>query len=587
VKRIILGAALLALGAALSFALTIYPIDRAEILAGARFDFKVELDGVVAQSDISVTVTRAGTTADYAKAFGRKAEYLEKEKGVEASALLLRDLSLPAAGTYTVTAGDGKATKTVTWTVYAPAAKPAAKNVIFLLGDGLSIGHRTAARIMSKGNTQGRTNGLMNFDLMERVGMVGTSSVDSIAVDSANSMSAYMTGHKTSVNAIGVYADRTPDPFDDPRQETIVELLRRTSRKSIGIVSDAELEDATPAALVAHTRLRAEKAAIVKFFSEAKPEVILGGGAAYFIPQSITGSKRKDDLNWVTSFTQDGYALATSATELAQVMASKPKKVLGLFHPENMDGVMDRKLFLANTVADYPDQPDLTDMTSAALEVLSKNRDGFFLMVEAGLIDKFSHPMDWERAVYDTIMFDKVIGIAQDFAKKNPGTLVIVTGDHTHSISVYGTVNDNLKPGSPLRDKVGTYAAAGFPSYQDADKDGYPDTPAVPKRLAVGFANHPDYWENFLPKLDGTFAPTVKNEKGEYVANEKYKTDEAVLIAGNLARTVDATEVHSVDDMTISASGPGAEKLKAYQENTSIFRYMVEALGVFSPKPKN
>jgi alkaline phosphatase len=467
--------------------------------------------------------------------------------------------------------------------VYPPAAKAAAKNVIFLIADGLSIGHRTAARLMAKGNTEGKSNGLMNFDLMDRTGMVGTSSVDSIAVDSANSMGAYMTGHKSSVNAIGVYADRTPDPFDDPRQETIGDLLRRTTKKSIGVVSDAELEDATPAAVLSHTRLRGEKAAIVKFFYDLKPEVILGGGAAYFIPKSVTGSKRKDELNYVEMFQQAGYSLATTATELKQVIAAKPQKVLGLFHPENMDGVMDRLIFRANTVEDFPDQPDLTDMTRAALEVLAKNKEGFFLMVEAGMVDKFSHPMDWERAVYDTIMFDKVIGIAQEFAKKNPDTLIIVTGDHTHSISVYGTVSD-LKPGKSMRNKVGTYGAAGFPNYKDEDKDGYPDSPLVTKRLAVGFGNHPDYWETFRPKIDGTFAPTVKNEKGEYVANDKYKSNEAVLIAGNLSQTADSTEVHSVDDITLSASGPGSEKLKAYQENTSIFRYMVEALGILSPK---
>jgi alkaline phosphatase len=83
--------------------------------------------------------------------------------------------------------------------------------------------------------------------------------------------------------------------------------------------------------------------------------------------------------------------------------------------------------------------------------------------------------------------------------------------------------------------------------------------------------------------MDSTFAPTVKDAQGNYIANEKYKTDEAVLIAGNLART-EATEVHSVDDMTLSASGPGSEKLRAYQENTAIFRYVVEALGL-APKP--
>jgi alkaline phosphatase len=243
-----------------------------------------------------------------------------------------------------------------------------------------------------------------------------------------------------------------------------------------------------------------------------------------------------------------------------------------------MDGYLDRKILKANTVAQFPDQPDLTDMTRVALDKLSKNKDGFFLMVEAGLIDKFEHPMDWERAVYDAIMYDKVVALAQEFAKKNPDTLIVAVGDHTHSISVYGTVDDN-KPGTSMRDKVGTYQAAGFPNYVDADNDGFPDSPNPSKRLAVGFGNHPDYWETFKPKLDATFAPTVKNEKGQYIANDKYKSDDAVLITGNLAFT-DATEVHSVDDTVLTMSGPGSDKVKAYQENTAVFRILAEALGL-------
>ena len=230
------------------------------------------------------------------------------------------------------------------------------------------------------------------------------------------------------------------------------------------------------------------------------------------------------------------------------------------------------------TVKDYNDQPDLTNLTRTALEVLSTNKEGFFLMVEAGLVDKYSHPMDWERAVYDTIMFDKVIAIAQEFIKKNPDTLLVVTGDHTHSISVYGTVDDK-KAGPLMRDKVGTYANAGFTNYVDANGDGYPDSPNPSKRLAIGWANHPDYWETFTPKLDAPFSPTVQDQNKLYVANDKYKSDTATMISGNLART-DSTEVHSIDDMTLLMSGPGSDKVKGYQENTATFRYIVEALGL-------
>lgn len=121
------------------------------------------------------------------------------------------------------------------------------------------MGHRTSARLMSKGVTNGMYNGKLSMDTLPYTAMLGTCSVDSIAADSANTASAYMTGHKSSVNALGVYADRTPDSLDDPKQETIAELLRRTTGKSIGVVSDAEIEDATPASVVGHTRRRADQ----------------------------------------------------------------------------------------------------------------------------------------------------------------------------------------------------------------------------------------------------------------------------------------------------------------------------------------
>jgi len=558
-------------------ALNVFPIDKAEILAGAKFDFKVELYGV--QDESGVTLTINGKTAD--KVLGKKAAYITEDLGKagQGSAYLLRDVVLKTPGTYKVDVADAfGSVKSVTWTVYAPAPKPVAKNVIFLLADGYSVGTRTAARLLAKGNTEGTANGLLAIDQMDRTGMVGTSSVDAITVDSANSMSAYMTGYKTSINALGVYADRTADPFDDPRQETLAELIKRTTKKSIGIVSDAELEDATPAAVVSHTRLRDEKAAIVGMLLAAKPEVLLGGGSAYFLPKSTAGSKRKDETNYIDLFQKAGYELATTGTELQAAAAKNPKNLLGLFHPSNMDGYLDRKILKANTVAQFPDQPDLTEMTKVALNALSKNKEGFFLMVEAGLVDKFEHPMDWERAVYDAIMYDKVVAIAQEFAKKNPDTIIVAVGDHSHSISVFGTVDDN-KPGTSMRDKVGTYAAAGFPNYVDADNDGFPDSPDVSKRLAVGWGNHPDYWETYKPKLDGTFSPTVQNEKKQYVANDKYKSDSAVLIQGNLSYA-DATEVHSVDDMVLNMSGPGSDQIKGYQENTAVFKYLVHALGL-------
>ncbi len=558
----------------LAFAQTIYPIDRATMVTGGKFDFKVEFDGVVKSSDVKITINGK----DAQSVLGGQAEFIEKEKDANASALWLRNVSLPAAGTYNVTASDGTKKSEVTWQVYATPNKPQAKNVILFIGDGLSVAHRTGARILSKGVTEGKADGRLTMDNMPYMGMIGTSSTDSIAADSANTMSAYMTGHKSAVNALGVYLSRAKGSLDHPKQETLAELIKRTSKMSVGVVSDSEIEDATPAAVVAHTRRRADKAEIVGMFYDVQPEVILGGGSAYFLPKSTPGSKRADETDYIAKFKEAGYPLVTNAEEL-KTMGSKGEKLLGLFHTGNLDDVLDRRFLKNDVTKKFPNQPDLTEMTQTALDVLSKNENGFFLMVESSLIDKASHPLDWERAFYNTIMLDQSVAVAQKFAETHPDTLVIVTGDHTHGLSIIGTIDDN-KPGTEMREKVGTYQHAGYPNYKDVNKDGYPDDVNVSKRLAAFFNNFPDHYETFRPKLDARFTPAIKNEKDQYVANAAYKDiPGAVFREGILPRDSD-TGVHAIDDMIVQASGPGAERIRGYMENSDLFQVIVETLAL-------
>ena len=391
------------LAAASAGAITIYPIDRAQILAGSRFDLKVEFDGVVAASDAKITID--GT--DLSAAVGRPAVFVEREDGVAASALILRDVSLMKPGRYAVVASDGKVSRTVSWDVYATGPRKA-RNVILFIGDGMSAAHRTAARILSAGISEGKYHGGLAMDTMPNMALVGTAGVDSIITDSANSMSAYTTGHKSSVNALGVYADRTPDTLNDPRVETLTSLIKRTGKIAVGVVTNTEVEDATPAAMVAHTRRRSDYDQIVGMFHESGVDVLMGGGAAHFLSKSSPGSRRKDDIDYLAKFRTRGYAIATTEREMKSATADPAtRKLLGLFHPSNMDGVLDRKFLKQGTVPSFPEQPDLVDMVRTALTVLARHDDGFVLMVESGLIDKYSHPLDWERAVMDTIMLDR------------------------------------------------------------------------------------------------------------------------------------------------------------------------------------
>ena len=134
---------------------TIFPINRAEILAGSHFDFKVEFPGVVDPAHVKATINGQ----ELAMVFGKPAELIAREDGKDVSSLLLRDTSISKPGQYTVTATDGTNSKSVTWSVYATASKRAAKNVILFIGDGFSIGHRTAARVLSRGIEDGKIKG--------------------------------------------------------------------------------------------------------------------------------------------------------------------------------------------------------------------------------------------------------------------------------------------------------------------------------------------------------------------------------------------------------------------------------------------
>ena len=197
-------------------------------------------------------------------------------------------------------AGDRKAS--VVWEVFDTNSGGKAKNVILFVGDGLSVAHRTAARILSKGLVEGRYGGELAMDDMPHMALISTSGTDSIVTDSANSASAYTTGHKSCVNALGVYCARNKGTLDHPKVETISELVKRTRGMSVGVVTNTEIEDATPAAMVAHTRRRADYNDIVKMFFDVQPEVILGGGSPNFLAKSTPGSKRTDEDDYIKKF---------------------------------------------------------------------------------------------------------------------------------------------------------------------------------------------------------------------------------------------------------------------------------------------
>jgi alkaline phosphatase len=269
---------------------------------------------------------------------------------------------------------------------------------------------------------------------------------------------------------------------------------------------------------------------------------------------------------------------------LAAAEDATTTKLLGLYNTGNVDGALDLKFLKKGTVARFPDQPDVPEEMNAALKVLSRNKNGFVLMVESARIDKYSHSLDAERAIYDTIMLDSAVRQAKAWAKAHgDNTLILVTADHGHAVSVIGTVNDDL-PGTEMRNKVGTYNEAGFPNYPAPDAEGYPNKVDVSRRLRLVFGSYPDHYDTFAPHMEGEFVPTIRNADGVMVANDKYKdVPGAVLREGNLPNkgtSAANSGVHSGDDVVLTATGPGANKVHGQMENTDLFRIMAEALAL-------
>jgi alkaline phosphatase len=264
--------------------------------------------------------------------------------------------------------------------------------------------------------------------------------------------------------------------------------------------------------------------------------------------------------------------------------AANAPKLLGLFTNGNMDGALDRKFFKTGTAATFPDQPDLTEQVRVSLDVLSRNPQGFFLMVESGLIDKYTHLLDMERAAYDTIMLDNTVKLVRDWAqKRGDDTLILVTPDHNHPISLIGTIDDDMtaEPKGPLRERIGTYDKAGFPNYPKPNAEGYPARVDVSRRLAIFSASSPDYYETFRPKLDHPNEPTVTGSTpGTFAPNEKYHAAPgAMLRLGNLPKYM-SLSVHSGEDVILTGIGPGSERVRGSMDNTEVFRVMAEALGL-------
>lgn len=599
----------------------IMPYHGAKFAPGQRFDVRVEF-----KASEGGNISQPWLAID-----GKRINLAGKLDG--AGGYTLRALSYPSPGRHRLTAGlsDGAqlVRSSADFEVLSISGRsPKIKNIILLLGDGMGIAHRTAGRIVRHGVTNGSPDGKLAMDEMPGTGWVSTHSLNSIITDSSPGMSCYSTGLHADNNEEGVFPDNTPDPFDNPRVEYLSEYLHRTRGMSLGIVTTADVHDATPAANAVHTADRGAGTGICNgFFLERQRTglaVLMGGGRRWFLPQGTFGSSRSDknsytlpaelasswqvpagplpqSVNLIDQFRSAGYTYVSDKDELL-ARAATSDKLLGLFAFGNMNVALDKIAKRRNPaepgVVDHyhaPNQPMLHEMADAALKVLSKNKKGFYLMIEGAHIDKQTHAMDADRAIWDVLEFDRAVERCLQYARSTPDTLVIVLADHEcGGFSLNGALGDTvenvrkLSSEKPLLDAgtqpahqkaVATSEGAGFPRYRILP-DGFPETPDPERKLVIGFGASGNRFENWLskrwPSIDSSLPEDIKAElraKGHPAG----ATDrEGFFLRGQASR---GSASHSAADIPVSvySSGHAWYQFVGAQENTDVFFKLLRA----------
>ncbi|EFY93239.1 protein tyrosine phosphatase [Metarhizium acridum CQMa 102] len=612
------------------------PPDQSDFLPGQLFDLRVEVHAPVNGSEAAhdgkpdekfkVTIAKDGKEAkDITNFFGVKEPEVEKwtfkwyedlfaedkktPSVVNVASKAYRKLSLNEPGKYTVTLQYyGGEKTTAEWVVRPIDEKRKAKNIIFFIGDGMTTNMITAARLLGHKSINGKYQTRMQMDEFPVLGHQMTHSIDSYITDSANSASALYSGHKSTVNAMGVHADSSPDPFDDPKVETIVEIFRRITKGAWGAVSTAFLADATPIALTGHTRRRSEYGPLIdqalngltnySWTNHDGPDVFFGAGAEQF----YAGKGSYKGKDYYEEFSKKGYSVSLNKTSLEKIDTSK--KALGVFCQSNLPVWLDRNVYKDNlkNFKNNPkggndsalDLPGLKEMTLKAVEVLHKRGGdkGFFLMSEAASVDKQMHALDYDRALGDLLELDDTV---RETIKKLKElkvldeTLVVVSADHGHGFDVWGSAdteyiakNDDERK---KRDAIGVYEKSGLSQYTEKNKNiqygtgvNFPSNWEPRYAIAGGVGAAPDHREDYKVHKSGPREPAVKGADGSYIVNAK-DSPNGFVINGTLP-TDEAQGVHSLTDVPVFAMGPCQETFGGTYNNVDIFYKMATCLGL-------
>jgi alkaline phosphatase len=418
------------------------------------------------------------------------------------------------------------------------SAKRQAKNVIFMVSDGMCFSVLTAAQTYLT-RTEKRSSHWMKMygELPIVRSLCETDSASGIVTDSAAAASCWGIGERIDNGVINITQDgRKP--------VTLVQKMN-AARKRCGLVTTTTATHATPAGFVATVASRSNQKTIAAQYLERGVDVILGGGTQYF----------SEEL--VAAYRKAGYGVALNRDQLLADAGQAP--LLGLFSKSHIPFEIDR----LNSAELKASTPTLSEMTKVALQRLGSASEGFFLVVEGGRIDHAAHGNDGAAAIREQVAFDEAIATVIAFVDKHPDTLLIVTTDHgTGGFNVNGLGNEDF--------------ISIAPSYSES-------TPAFDR--LTGFTSSLELLNLRTKGLAaGDFLTAAETATGlKFKADDRAKITSTKTLAAALMKYTSigwTSNNHTGEMVEFSAYGPGSQLFTPHLRNDQVHAKILQATGV-------
>ena len=430
---------------------------------------------------------------------------------------------------------------------FTAAAQAEVKNVILMVGDGLGIGQIDMARYMA-----GDKDHELEMMKMPNVGLMMTSSTDGVT-DSAAAGTAMATGHKVYNGAVAMNKNGA-------ELDSVLDFAE-VRKKATGIISTNTVTDATPASFTASVEDRGMGAEIARQILNNDVEVVLGGGREDFMEEEAG-----EDL--IAKAKEMGYQYVSDKEQLKRVIPMNGK-VLGLFNESYMNYIQDRDEVGSK-------EPSLLEMTTKAIDVLSEDEDGFFLMAEGARIDHAAHAADVPGVVAETLDFDASVKYAVDWAEEHGDTMVVVVADHetlgfsvTEPINKEALMDIEVSPEYMAGQLVETESGNAYTveSIQRVFKE-YAD-------ISLTEAEAREFNSSIVNEDDGSlyYQYKVGWQIGSVIA-EKYN----VGVVSADVRAKSDTGGHTLNSVPIFAFGPGSENFNGMMQNTEFSDLLFESM---------